>query len=259
MGRDIPVILIGDLDARYHVLLQGSIHGREHLTAWLLMAMADYWLDHGIMGYGNVCYHIIPMTNPDGVIISQTQSLSDAQHQIYLSDKKNGYTTQDESTYASTWKANGQGVDINRNFPSGWESIDDRTGPSSERYQGTKPFSSAEAAALRDYTLKYSFDATISYHTAGSIIYYEYGNKEPVNSEYKSLAKTVNKVSGYSLANSVGIDGAGYKDWVMDELGIPSITVEIGVDETPLALREIYSIFVRNYCTLPAIARWLQI
>lgn len=259
MGRDIPVILIGDLDARYHVLLQGSIHGREHLTAWLLMAMADYWLDHGIMGYGNVCYHIIPMTNPDGVIISQTQSLSDAQHQIYLSDKKNGYTTQDESTYASTWKANGQGVDINRNFLSGWESIDDRTGPSSERYQGAKPFSSAEAAALRDYTLKYSFDATISYHTAGSIIYYEYGNKEPVNSESKSLAKTVNKVSGYSLANSVGIDGAGYKDWVMDELGIPSITVEIGVDETPLALREIYSIFVRNYCTLPAIARWLQI
>ena len=107
--------------------------------------------------------------------------------------------------------------------------------------------------------MKYSFDATISYHTAGSIIYYEYGNKEPVNSESKSLAKTVNKVSGYSLANSVGIDGAGYKDWVMDELGIPSITVEIGVDETPLALREIYSIFVRNYCTLPAIARWLQI
>ena len=61
------------------------------------------------------------------------------------------------------------------------------------------------------------------------------------------------------MANSVGIDGAGYKDWVMDELGIPSITVEIGVDETPLALREIYSIFVRNYFILPAIARWLQI
>ena len=258
LERNIPVLLIGDTDARYHVLLQGAIHGREHMTAWLLMAMADYWLDHGIMGYGNVCYHIIPMANPDGVTISQTQSLSAPQRQIYLSDQQNGFTTQDEATYASRWKANGQGVDINRNFSSGWESIDDRTGPSSERYQGTKPFSSAETAALRDYTLRYSFDATVSYHTAGSIIYYEYGDKEPVNSESESLAEAVNRVSGYSLVNSTGIDGAGYKDWVMDELGIPSITVEIGAGETPLALREIYSIFVRNYCALPSIARWLQ-
>ena len=64
------------INAQHHVLLQGAIHGREHLTAWLLMALADYWLDHGILGYGDVCYHIIPMINPDGVTLSQTQSLS---------------------------------------------------------------------------------------------------------------------------------------------------------------------------------------
>lgn len=33
LGRKIPVLRIGDPDARYHVLLQGAIHGREHLTA----------------------------------------------------------------------------------------------------------------------------------------------------------------------------------------------------------------------------------
>ena len=116
LGWDIPVIRIGDLNARYHVLLQGAIHGREHLTAWLQMAMADYWLDHGILGYGDVCYHIIPMTNPDGVIISQTGILDDVQHEIYLNDKENGYTTRSESSYAELWKANGEGIDINRNF-----------------------------------------------------------------------------------------------------------------------------------------------
>ena len=258
LGRDIPVIRIGDLNARYHVLLQGAIHGREHLTAWLLMAMADYWLDHGILGYGDVCYHIIPMTNPDGVIISQTGILNDDQHEIYLSDKQNGYTSKSESSYANQWKANGEGIDINRNFSSGWELIDDRTGPSSQQYQGSKPFCAAEAIALRDYTLKYAFDATISYHATGSLIYYSYGDKEPVNTESKFLAKAVREISGYDLASSNGVDRAGYKDWVIEELEIPSLTIEIGCEEAALAEREIYSIFVRNYRVLPAIARWLQ-
>ena len=258
LGRDIPAIRIGDLNARYHVLLQGAIHGREHLTAWLLMAMADYWLDHGILGYGDVCYHIIPMTNPDGVIISQTGILDDVQQEIYLNDKENGYTTRSESSYAELWKANGEGIDINRNFPAGWELIDDRTGPSSQQYQGKKPFCAAEAVALRDYTLKYAFDATASYHATGSLIYYSYGEKEPVNTESKSLARAVQEISGYDLASSNGIDGAGYKDWVIDTLEVPSLTIEIGCEEAALAEREIYSIFVRNYRVLPAIARWLQ-
>jgi len=258
LGRNMPVIRLGDLNARYHVLLQGAIHGREHLTAWLLMAMADYWLDHGILGYGDVCYHIIPMSNPDGVIISQTGTLNDAQHQIYLRDKENGYTEKSEKNYAALWKANGEGVDINRNFPAGWELINERTGPSSQQYQGTKPFSAAEAVALRDYTLKYAFDATISYHATGSMIYYSYGDKEPVNTKSQSLAKAIQAISGYDLASSNGIDGAGYKDWVMEELEIPSLTVEIGCEEAALAEREIYSIFVRNYLLMPAIACWLQ-
>ena len=110
------------------------------------------------------------MTNPDGVIISQTGVLNGTQHEIYLSDKQNGYTSKSESNYATLWKANGEGIDINRNFPAGWERIDDRTGPSSQQYQGSKPFTAAEAVVLRDYTLKYAFDATISYHATGSLI-----------------------------------------------------------------------------------------
>lgn len=258
LGRDIPVIRIGDLNARYHVLLQGAIHGREHLTAWLLTAMADYWLDYGIGDYGDVCYHIIPMTNPDGVVISQTGTLTEAQHQIYLSDQKNGYTSESESAYAEMWKANGEGVDINRNFPAGWEYLDGRAGPSSQQYPGTTPFSCSEAAALRDYTLRYAFDVTISYHASGSLIYYAYGDKEPVNSESKSLAEAFKEVTGYALGDSSGVDGAGYKDWVMDKLQIPSLTIEIGCGDAPLAEREIYSAFVRNCRVLPAVARWLQ-
>lgn len=258
MGREIPVLRIGDPDAKYHVLLQGAIHGREHLTAWLLMAMADYWVDHGILGYGDVCYHMIPMTNPDGVAVSQTGVLTDAQRTIYSSDTRLGYTTAEESEYAALWKANGLGVDINRNFPAGWELIDDRTGPSAQRYQGDHPFSTAEACVLRDYTLRCDFDATVSYHATGSLIYCEYGEKQPVNGKSVLLGNAVKEISGYDMEGSQSVDGAGYKDWVIDTLEIPSLTVEVGCQDAALAEREIYSIFVRNYRVLPAIARWLQ-
>ena len=258
LGREIPVLRIGNEEARYHVLLQGAVHGREHLTAWLLMAMADYWLDHGLLGYGDVCYHIIPMSNPDGVAVSQSGTLNENQQAIYRRDRELGYTTLDEEEYAVQWKANGTGVDINRNFPAGWEMLDDRTEPSAQRYRGGEPFSSAEARALRDYTLRYSFDVTISYHATGSVIYYEYGDKQPVNSDSASLARAVKEVSGYGLEGSGGVDGAGYKDWVIDALEIPSLTIEVGCQEAALAEREIYSIFARNYRVLPAIARWLQ-
>lgn len=259
LGRDIPVLCIGDEDAKYHVLVQGAIHGREHLTAWLIMAMADYWLDHGLLGYGNVCYHLIPMSNPDGVVTSQTGALTQAQREIYESDRALGYTELGMAEYAEYWKANGLGVDINRNFPSGWDQIDDRTAPSAQRYRGEKPFSAAEARALKDYTLQYDFDVTISYHATGSVIYYEYGEKETVNSQSESLAEAARQVTGYSLAGGSSVDGAGYKDWAIEELEIPSLTIEVGCQEAALAEREIYSIFARNYRILPAIARWLQI
>ena len=256
--RNIPVIIIGNKNAKHQILIQGGIHAREHLTSWLLMSMAEYWCIYNITDYDDVCFHIIPMSNPDGVVISQTGKLNSSQLKIYQNDKKLKYTSFSQALYTEKWKANALGVDINRNFPAGWgENKDERKAPSSELYGGTAPFSSAEAKALRDYTLKYDFDVTISYHTTGSIIYYEYGNKEPVNSLSKSLAQSVKSVSGYILATSYGVDGAGYKDWVMEYLGIPSVTIEIGCQEAALDKRELYSIFVRNYKVMPETIRWI--
>lgn len=258
LGRSIPVLRIGNLDAETHILFQGAMHAREHMTAWLLMALTEYWLDFNILGDEDVCYHIIPMVNPDGVTLSQTQTLTEDQREIYQNDLNHGHTNLGEKDYAAMWKANGVGVDLNRNFPSNWCNLYNRTGPSSEGYEGPTPFSASETIALRDYTYKYDFDATISYHSSGSIIYPEYGNKEPINSLSRSLANAVNKVTGYGSIGSSPNSGAGYKDWVMDELEIPSLTIEIGVEDSPLELREIYTIFVRNQQVLPAIYDWLQ-
>lgn len=256
LGREIPVLRLGSMEAEHHVLLQGAIHGREHMTAWLLVAMADYTLGRGVPE--NVCWHILPMTNPDGVAISQNGLQNEAQRILYRTDRENGYTKLEKEDYARQWKANGLGVDINRNFPAGWDSINDRESLSAQKYRGEEPFSAAETQVLRDYTLRYDFDATISYHACGSVIYYEYGDKEAVNVRSEELAQTVKAVTGYLLQSSSGVDGAGYKDWAMEELEIPSVTIEVGCGPVPLAEREIYSVFARNMEVLKAVTRWLE-
>lgn len=256
--RKIPVLQIGNPDAPHHVLMQGAMHGREYMTAWLLMAIADYSLSQGHLSDGAVCYHIIPMSNPDGVVISQTETLNETQKAIYQSDLNLGYTTYSASVYAEQWKANALGVDLNRNFSSGWEVSLEHTAPSSEKYRGEAPFSAAESIALRDYTRKYDFSATISVHSHGSVIYYQYGKKQPVNALSYNLALAVEKVTGYTPLGYDGTTGAGYKDWAMDALGIPSLTLETGTWYTPMPMQELYNTFARCENLIPTISQWLK-
>lgn len=251
LGLKIPVMQLGDINAPRHVLLQGAMHGREHMTAWLLMAMADCWLEQGLFSQDKVCFHIIPMTNPDGVQISQSGTLNALQMDIYQRDLDYGYAYWSEAYHAEQWKANGLGVDINRSFPSGWEETPMRPYPSSERYGGETPFEAAEAIALRDYTYLYPFDVTISYHSSGCVIYYDFGAQKWANSASKEFGLAANEITGYYLAGSGGVGGAGYKDWAIDVMQIPSLTIEIGCYDSPLAENELYSTFARNLYILP--------
>lgn len=258
LGRDLTLLKVGDPNAEKHVIIHAAIHAREHMTTWMVMAMVDYWLSQGMAGCEDTCFHIIPMLNPDGVHLVQTATFTQLQLEIYKRDKSKGNTNDSKEVYASTWKANGLGVDLNRNFDASWKETYSRKDPSSERYKGTEPFCAAEAAALRDYTLALMPDATISYHSTGSVIYWQYGSKKGVKAASQSLGQAVLGVSGYPLIGQSGLDAGGYKDWCMEALEIPSLTIEIGCGFCPLPLREIYSIFIRNIRVLPTVAQWVQ-
>jgi len=258
LGKDLTVLILGDPKAEHQVIVQASIHAREHMTAWLAMALTEYWAQMDLAGCENVCFHIIPMMNPDGVAISQSGKLSGNLLTIYQRDKAQGFTTDSKAVYAQTWKANAFGVDLNRNFDAGWKKNDDRDEPSSMNYRGKTPFSAAETQALRDYTLKVDPDVTISYHATGSFIFYEYGKYTKANTAGKSLATKVNLVTGYPLYADDGTSFGGYKDWCIEDLGIPSLTIEVGCQPAPLNLREINAIFARNLRVLPAIAQWVK-
>ncbi len=256
LGLDIPVMILGNPNAPKHVLMQGAMHGREHFTAWLLMAIADNSLAQGYLSDQSVCYHIIPMSNPDGVIVSQTEALDDTQRKIYQQDRAYGYSNK-LTEYARQWKANGLGIDLNRNFPSGWSVSKERNHPSSSRYRGESPLCAAESKALANYTTSRDFAATLSFHSHGSVLYYRYGNRQPVNNLSYDLALAVQAKTGYIPVQDDGTTGAGYKDWAMDALGIPSLTIEIGSSETPIIRRDMYNTYARFEQFLPTISAWL--
>ncbi len=256
-GRDIPVLRLGSEDASHHVLIQGAIHGREHMTAWLLMALVDYWADNGLDTL-DICWHIIPMVNPDGVTISQNRYLTEGITPIYQADLKGGFTQAGANTYVTQWKANALGIDLNRSFPAGWDTLQGPESPSSQGYRGTEPLQAAEAKALADYAQRYAFDATVSYHASGCEVYAGYGDKQPVNDLSRSLGRKIALTTGYDLVDSQDLPAGGFKDWAVDTLEIPSITIEIGSYEAPLALREAYATFIRNISVFPEIAQWLQ-
>ncbi len=259
LGRDLTLLILGDPNAAHHVIIHGAIHAREHMTAWMVMAMTDYWLSQSLRGMEDTCFHIVPMVNPDGVYLAQSADFTAQQTAIYQWDKSMGYTSLSANAYAAAWKANGLGVDLNRNFDAAWKTTSSRSKPSTERYKGTAPVSAAETAALASYTLALMPDVTISCHSTGSVIYYEYGKKPGVNAASKSLGKAVSAANGYRMVGAAGLDAGGYKDWCMDVLEIPSLTIEMGCDACPLPKRELYSIFARNLRLMPTICRWIRL
>lgn len=228
-NRPLYALRIGDDSLENHILFQGAIHGREYITTQLLMVQSRKWLEASIQE--SVCLHILPMCNPDGVCISQQNQ--------------------------RRWKANARGVDLNRNFPAGWKTLHGAPFPGAWGYKGPFPCSEPESAALALYTLRYPIRATVSYHASGSVIYWEYGQKQMVNVLSQKLARAIGQITGYPLANAKGLEAGGYKDWVIDALQIPSITIEVGHGKAPLPDTKFTEIYRRNQDVLKTVAHWL--
>ena len=256
-GRDIPVLILGNEKARKKVLVQAAMHAREHMTALLVMAQAERWLKEGAAG-DDICFHIVPISNPDGVILSQKVEMTDALRAIYQNDRRAGNTKLDERQYLLEWKANGKGVDLNRNFDAKWQETPGRAKPSSSHYKGEAPEDAAESRALARYTRDNAFDATVSYHAFGSVIFHSFGDKAAVNAASRDMALAVRAVTGYPMDIGEEQALAGFKEWAIGELGVPSITIEIGSRDCPLPLDEFTTIWERNKEVLPALAKWVK-
>ena len=150
---------------------------------------------------------------------------------IHHADIRQNITQMNNLKGYTKWKANANGVDLNRNFDAGWTEFVGFDKPSSERYKGAYPGCEAESAAFIELTKKYHIKRSISYHTCGASIYWYYKQEGNVLENSRQFAKRISDETGYPLdSDYTAVDAAGFKDWAVYKMGIPSVTIETGAE-----------------------------
>ncbi len=249
-GRTLHLLKVGNPNAKHKILVQASMHAKEHLVTPVLLADVEYMLlnpqkafnaDGKTFGdvLNDCCFWIVPMANPDGVTVVQTGNLP------------KGFNCDPDE-----WKANWNGVDLNRNFDAGWKELNTgfgKAGP--EGYKGKSAESEPESKALANLVRKENFDLVLSYHTSGSGVYWNYGT-DPSNETDKALALRICADSGFEMLAQDSEGSAGLKDYCTEN-GIPSLTVEFCSGNAPHMLRDFVNAFERGKYLLAICAQYM--
>ena len=172
--RNLYEVVIGNPNAKKHLLVIGNLHAREHMTVQLCMKQIEYYLNNynkKINGkkvsatLNKVAIHYVPSCNPDGTAISQKGF-----NAIRNKSLRNGLRRMGGSS--SRWKANARGVDLNRNWKVAFKKAGKK---GSSGYRGPKAASEKEVQALVKWVNRIErtgkIAGVISYHSTGSILY----------------------------------------------------------------------------------------
>ena len=219
------------------VLINGAHHANEWITSMILRRYFQDYVNQSI----RLC--VVPQVNPDGVALVTGKAQRDevaAAGRIALQYP--------HIPFPFGWKANLNGVDLNLNYPAGWEkavavkALLGTSAPSPRDYPGSCPLSEPETRTMVALTEDFDPHMTISFHTQGMEIYYKYNDMEPQCS--KLIAEQAAKASGYMVADVPDVSGhAGYKDWFIKTYRRPGLTVEAGIGENPLEIAQFEEVY----------------
>lgn len=232
IGRSVcgrPIVAVHAGGAGRQLLLQYAIHAREWVTCLLA-------LEHAARGVPRGGAWFVPLSDPDGAALALRgerflRGVSEAHRRFLLDINKN-------SVDFSMWKANAAAVDLNVNFDAAWGTgVRNVRVPAPENYIGPAPFSEPESRALRDFALALRPAATVSYHTKGAEIYWEFGQRGQSRARDEGIARALAAETGYRARRIEGSAG-GFKDWCIHALGIPAFTIEAGSDALSHPLNE---------------------
>jgi len=248
-GADIMMIKLGTGDKK--VFISGGWHGDEwisalfltrHIESILLNRDSDMQWDELLK---NVTLYIVPMVNPDGCEIA----VHGTDVNSFLLDAIEKLRPPEFSL--SSWRANAQGIDPNKQYPINWESLrySLRNNPPPRGTAGEEPLRAPESQAIYQFTLANDIKAVFCYHTQGQVIYWDTYPTEETDM-MRSVANEYAKVSNYSLIDDQSNFAGGYRDWFVVQYQRPGLTIEIGVGDNPLPLSDFEEIWQRNYMSL---------
>lgn len=257
MGRKLSVLKIGE--GSRQVFYNAAFHANEWITTPVLLKFAeDYAQAYAYGGsllavraswlYYGYTLSLLPLVNPDGVDLV-TGVLDE---EVYLQQAERIAGDYPGIPFPQGWKANIDGIDLNLQFPAGWErarEIKYAQGyqtPAPRDFVGIEPLSAPESKSVYDYTIRNHFELILAYHTQGEVIYWKYLDYEPKDS-YR-IARYFEEVSGYAVEETPGESGyAGYKDWFIQEYNRPGYTIEAGLGTNPLPMSQFAKIYDDNF------------
>lgn len=256
-GRSVYALQIGQGNTK--ILLTGGHHANEYITSMLCWELTEGYLEAAVRGgsfggenaaalFQNAMLYVVPMVNPDGVDLV-TGAIRPDEPEYHAAQAI--AERHPEIAFPSGWKANLQGVDLNLNYPAGWETarqIKAARGfdaPAPRDYPGKRPLDQPETSALAAYTCCIRPELVLAYHTQGSVIYHTYGQTRLPRAD--ALAQAFAESSGYALeAVPPESANAGFKDWFLQRFHRPGFTIEAGLGENPLPLSQLDEIYARN-------------
>ncbi len=202
-GRPLEVYRFGT--GRRQLLIVAGIHGGYE---WNTIALADeiialLW-EEPVRIPPEVSLYILRSLNPDG----------------------------EARSHGSEGRANENGVDLNRNWPTNWRLDWDRT--YCWHYlpitAGPHPLSEPETAAALRFIVDHDFEGLISYHSAALGIF---PGGSPPDTASQRLAEAVAQVSGYLYPpRDYGCEYTGqFADWAASQ-GIPAVDVELSTHDS---------------------------
>ncbi|WP_059283503.1 M14 family zinc carboxypeptidase [Bacillus coahuilensis] len=230
-GRKIWALKLGKGDATSFI--NASHHAREWPTTNVAMELVDryseaYYQNASIKGYNvknildETSIWFVPMVNPDGVTLQQTglKSFPSSDHQKLI--KMNA-----GSTNFSRWKANAQGIDLNRQYPAGWTNRE-VSYPYYKNYPGIAPIGTPETKAITNFTYWVDPEIAVSYHSSGRILFWHYQTREQDYLRDYKIASTVSNMTGYKMVKpNPSAQGMGFTDWFIKKFHRPGLTPEI--------------------------------
>lgn len=226
-GRPIYAVKVGvpSVKEKPSILVISNIHAREDFTSMLNMKTLDYilysyydngkWDNYDIKDIlSRLDIYFIPVSNPDGLNIAH-YGIEASKNYSFLK------TLINIGGDDRWWKANGNGVDLNRNFDDGnWiikEMKSEESWYASEGFKGESPNSEPETKTLQMFCKKIRPLIALSLHSSGNLFYWaDTDTHSKFDGIDTSIINSLSTLTGYKkmpVSQDPKKFSAGFENW----------------------------------------------